>query len=145
MAALLQEQWTKQMGFSMKLPPICLLVRDAEAFENKYHHASYLWKQGSKQKGTWCRIKATLLFCCCCLYQVTLNSIQAPSSSPFSDVADVCYLRFTHSSILFDYPINAWQVSHFTCSHDLSCLWHINQYAAGIFQWYKAFSVDNKI
>lgn len=65
-AALLQEQWTKQMGFFRQLPPlppVCLPVKDAEAFETKYHHPTYLWKQVSKQKGTRCRIKAILLFC----------------------------------------------------------------------------------
>lgn len=155
--ALLQEQWTKQMCFSMQLPPlspVCLPVRDAEDFKTKYHHATYLWKQGGKLKGTWCRIKASLLFCAVSqnprykpvfLYQVTLNSTQAPSKNPSSDVTNVCYLRFTHSSILFDYPISTWQVPHFISIHDLSCLWHIHQHAACIFQWYKAFSVDNKI
>lgn len=143
-AALLQEQWTKQMGFSTQLPPLpahqrwrsfrdqittMLLICENREVNRRAHSAGLKLLYSSVQL----------------LDQVTLNSIQAPSNSPLSDVVNVCYLRFTHYFILCDYSINTWQVSHFICSHDLSCLWHINQYAACIFQWYKAFSVDNNI
>lgn len=90
------------------------------------------------------KAKCLLSFLCSSLYQLTPNSTQAPSNSPLSDVANICYVESIQSPILFDYPINIWQLSHFLCNHDLSCLWHINQHAACIFRWYKAFSVDNK-